>query len=127
MHMVLAQVCEHVNRSFIERVHLSWLRKEFKAEKWPENVKKRYYVPFEIAKYFGDSRYKVERGYNRRPRGIGTVNLEMDESLPPYCNSCEPIYNKKGWGMIRSFRQVILIVSNLSKSWSIVAANAILQ
>ena len=51
-----------------------------------------------------DSRYKVERDYNRGPRGIVTVNLEMDESFPPYCNSCEPIYNKKGWGMIRSFR-----------------------
>ena len=51
-----------------------------------------------------DSRYKVERDYNRGPRGIVTVNLEMDESFPPYCNSCESIYNKKGWGMIRSFR-----------------------
>ena len=109
MHTVLAQVCkrwsEHNNQSFVERVHLTWLRNEFKAEKWPEDVKRRYYVPFEIAKCFAcDSRYKVETGYNRGPRDIVAINLEMDESLPPYCNSFEPIYNKKGWGMIRSFR-----------------------
>ena len=37
MHTVLAQACkwwsEHINRSFVEKVHLMWLRNEFKAEK----------------------------------------------------------------------------------------------
>ena len=70
MHTVLAQVCkrwsEHNNQSFVERVHLTWLRNEFKAEKGPGDVTRRYYVPLEIEKCFAcDSRYKVERGYNR--------------------------------------------------------------
>ena len=65
--------------------------------------KKRYYEPFETAKCFPcDSRYKVKRGYNRGPRGIVTVNLEM--SLPAYSNSCESIYITKKWGMVRNFR-----------------------
>lgn len=67
--------------------------------------KKRYYEPFEIAKCFPcDSRYKVKRGYNRGPRGTVTVNLEMEESLPAYSNSCEPIYITKKWEMVRNFR-----------------------
>ena len=37
MHTVLAQVCkrcsENINRSFVKRVRLMWLRNEFKAEK----------------------------------------------------------------------------------------------
>ena len=81
------------------------MRNLFKAEKSPEDVKRRYYVPFQIAKCFAyDFRYKVKRGYNRGPQDIVTVNLEMDESLPPYCNSCEPVYNKKGWVVIGSLR-----------------------
>ena len=67
------------------------------------DIKRRYYVSFEIAKCFAcNSRYKAERGYNRGPWGIVTVNLEMDESFS--YNSCEPIYNNKGWGMTGSFR-----------------------
>ena len=82
--------------------------------KQKNGLKRRYYVPFKIAKCFDcDTRYRVERGHNRGPRGIVAVNVEIKESLPPYCNSCYPIYNTREWQMVGSVRSVIMVLSKL--------------
>ena len=86
MHTVLVQVCkrwsEHISWSFAKRVHLRRLRNEFKAKKMARGHKED--KTLEIAKCFTwDTRHKVEKGYNRTPCSIVTVNLEMEESIPP--------------------------------------------
>ena len=46
MRTVIAQVCkrwcEHINRSFVKKVDLTWYKNESKTEKWPEDIKRRY-------------------------------------------------------------------------------------
>ena len=49
-HSFIALVCKkwsrHINKEFVEKVNFKWLDKEFKANEWSEENKRKYRIPF---------------------------------------------------------------------------------
>ena len=72
MHLILSLVCkrwsEIVNKNFRDRVHIAWLDREFNANNWNEEIKRKYRVPFRVLKCLNCNRnFKPEIGYWRDP------------------------------------------------------------
>ena len=52
MHLILSLVCKNwseiVNINFRDRVHIAWLDREFNANNWSAEIKRKYRVPFTV-------------------------------------------------------------------------------
>ena len=67
MHLILSLVCkrwsEIVNKNFRDRVHIAWVDREFNANNWNEEIKRKYRVLFTVLKCLNCNRnFKPEIG-----------------------------------------------------------------
>ena len=67
MHLILSLVCkrwsEIVNKDFRDRVHIAWVDREFNANNWNEEIKRKYRVLFTVLKCVNCNRnFKSEIG-----------------------------------------------------------------
>ena len=93
MHLILSSVCkrwsEIVNRNFRDRVHTAWLDREFSANNWNAEIKRKYRVPFTVLKCFNcNHNFKPEIGYWHDPRGCTAV-YGANNHISGYCSKCE--------------------------------------
>ena len=93
MHLILSLVCkrwsEIVNKNFRDRVHIAWLDREFNANNWNEETKRKYRVPFRVLKCLNcNHNFKPEIGYWRDPRDC-TAIYGGDNHISGYCSECE--------------------------------------
>ena len=75
-------------------VHIAWLDKEFNANDWSAEIKRKYRVPSTVLKCLNCNRsFKPEIGYRRDPRGC-TAIYRPDNHISGYCSefeaSCSP-------------------------------------
>ena len=67
MHLILSLACkrwsEIVNKNFRDRVHIAWVDREFNANNWNEEIKRKYRVLFTVLKCLNCNRnFKPEIG-----------------------------------------------------------------
>ena len=81
----------HINKGFHEKVNFKWLDKEFKANERSDENKRKYRIPFSIARCFDcGRRYKIEKGCCRNTHGTVGMYLHLKAPISLYRRNYEP-------------------------------------
>ena len=108
MHLILSLVCkrwsETVNRNFRDTVHIASLDREFSANNWNAEIKRKYRVPLTVLKCLKCNRnFKPEIGYWRDPRSC-TAIYGADKHISGYCSECEASCSTSRFYMLIDFQ-----------------------